>query len=143
MHLVSVLPVFFEISRARLVQLVYKNEKPPTWFFPTVNVLFMVFCTIIKNIPNLDPSDITNFNGSICCFFFVYLIPIALHFACYHEGFSFIKSLKRKPSQYPTINNDISMLAYDGAQTDLLVTELNNKEFLVAKAFIYLNYVNI
>jgi hypothetical protein len=35
------------------------------------------------------------------------------------------------------------MLAYDGAQTDLLVTELNNKEFLVAKAFIYLNYVNI
>lgn len=32
--------------------------------------------------PFVKLSDIMNFTGAIFCFFFVYLIPVALHYRC-------------------------------------------------------------
>lgn len=38
----------------------------------------------MKNIPGLKPGDISNFNGAVCCFFLIYIMPILIHIACYH-----------------------------------------------------------
>lgn len=54
----------------------------------------------IKSIPGLKPDDITNFNGALCCFFFVYLIPIVMHLVCYHGKNSFLRKLQRKVSRF-------------------------------------------
>lgn len=64
---------------------VFLGDKPaPKWVEIVMNVGFMVLSVAIKMIPGIDPDDITNFNGSLCCFFFVYLIPIVMHLTCYH-----------------------------------------------------------
>lgn len=69
-HLVSILPVFFEISRDRLLKLIYKENPIPKKLRIIINICFVIACVVMKNIPGLDPDVITNFNGSICCFFF-------------------------------------------------------------------------
>lgn len=49
-----------------------------------INVVFLVLSVLIKSIPGISLSQITSINGALNCFFFVYLIPIIMHFTCYH-----------------------------------------------------------
>jgi solute carrier family 38 (sodium-coupled neutral amino acid transporter), member 9 len=95
-HLVSILPVFFEISRDRLLKLIYKEKPIPKKLRIIINISFVVACVVMKNIPGLDPDVITNFNGSICCFFFVYLIPIFLHMMSVYKDHKVMVYLREK-----------------------------------------------
>lgn len=66
------------------MKLIYPDKEAPKWVEPLINATFVTLCCIMKNIPGLKPDDITNFNGAICLFFIVYLIPIMMHLMCYH-----------------------------------------------------------
>jgi Mn2+/Fe2+ NRAMP family transporter len=47
------------------------------------NIAFMIVSFAFEILaPYIKLSDIMNFAGAIFCFFFVYLIPVALHFRC-------------------------------------------------------------
>lgn len=39
----------------------------------------MIIFSIVKNIPHLKPVEIMSLNGAICCFFYVYHIPIGIY----------------------------------------------------------------
>lgn len=37
-------------------------------------------------------------NGAVCCFFFIYLIPIVMHIKCYKGNNTLLKKAKRSLS---------------------------------------------
>jgi hypothetical protein len=47
-------------------------------------MIFLACCFGLECIPAINPGDIMSLNGAICCFFVVYIIPIAMHFKCYY-----------------------------------------------------------
>lgn len=82
LSLVTVFPCFMDVSRKRLFSAFSPNpitDKQRLIFnigFMTVSFTFGILTPFVKL------SDIMNFTGAIFCFFFVYLIPIALHYRC-------------------------------------------------------------
>lgn len=82
--LVTVFPCFMDVSRQRLFS-AFSNKPIPDFSRAIFNVCFMLISFGFEILsPFIKLSDIMNFNGTIFCFFFVYLIPIALHLKCYY-----------------------------------------------------------
>lgn len=65
---------------------------------------------IVRCIPTIRAGDIMSANGSISCFFIVYLIPIFLHLKCYHGDHNVIHNKKK--------SNDVSFLKPDHTAID-------------------------
>jgi sodium-coupled neutral amino acid transporter 9 len=83
--LVTVFPCFLDVSRQRLFQAFTKDEIPDKKRH-IFNVSFMLIAFLFEILaPYIKLSDIMNLNGAIFCFFFVYLIPLALHLKCYYD----------------------------------------------------------
>ena len=84
MGLVTVFPCFMDVSRQRLFS-AFSDKPIPDLRRGIFNVGFMLISFGFEILlPYIRLSDIMNFNGAIFCFFFVYLIPIALHLKCYY-----------------------------------------------------------
>ena len=86
--LVTVFPCFMDVSRKRLFSAFSSGpiEDRPRIIF---NFGFMVVSFVFSILtPFVKLSDIMNINGAIFCFFFVYLIPVALHFRCLYGNSS-------------------------------------------------------
>mmetsp|Transcript_9288 Transcript_9288/g.818 ORF Transcript_9288/g.818 Transcript_9288/m.818 type:complete len:81 (+) Transcript_9288:1037-1279(+) len=79
--------------KRRFLPIVLKDKPPSQTLNTSLNIGFMIVSVGIASIPGLDPDDITNFNGSLCCFFFVYLIPILMHLTCYHGKNFFVRNM--------------------------------------------------
>ncbi len=80
----SVFPIFYKITLSRIFELTNKGSDINNCLNLSINLFFMTTCVIIIYIPNLALDDITGFNGSVCCFIIVYLIPCLMHIVCYH-----------------------------------------------------------
>ena len=50
-----------------------------------INIVALLVGFTIKIVPGIELDDISNLNGSLCCFFLVYLIPIIMRLTVY-EG---------------------------------------------------------
>lgn len=84
--LVTVFPCFMDVSRQRLFS-AFSDKPIPDLRRGVFNVCFMLISFGFEILaPYIKLSDIMNFNGAIFCFFFVYLIPIALHLKCYYPS---------------------------------------------------------
>ena len=81
-NLLSAWPIFWGICRKRILELFV--SKPTSKDYMITNVVSITIAAGIKLIPNLRVDDIANLNGSICCFFLIYLIPAALRLGGYH-----------------------------------------------------------
>ncbi len=82
--LVTVFPCFMDVSRQRLFS-TFSDKPIPNFRRNVFNFGFMLISFGFEILaPFIKLSDIMNFNGAIFCFFFVYLIPIALHLKCYY-----------------------------------------------------------
>ena len=92
-HLVSVLPLFLTISKTRIYGLIEKDI--PKSLDYALNIIIMIIFSVMKMNPKLSPVEIMNFNGTVCCFFIVYLLPILMHLNCYHGTIGFINKSKR------------------------------------------------
>lgn len=83
--LITVFPCFMDVSRNRLFSAFSPNpitDRQRLIF----NVGFMLVAFVFEILaPYIKLSDIMSFTGAIFCFFFVYLIPIALHFRCLYN----------------------------------------------------------
>ena len=47
-----------------------------------LNLGFLIIVGVLKNTPGLKADMLSGINGSVSCFFIVYLIPIFLHLKC-------------------------------------------------------------
>lgn len=83
--LVTVFPCFMDVSRKRL----FSAFSPKPISDKQRNIFNIGFMLVSFTFSILSPyiklSDIMNFTGAIFCFFFVYLIPVALHFRCLYN----------------------------------------------------------
>lgn len=68
----------------RFIKLIYKEYKTPKYLEIYLNIGFLIISSILKNTPGLKADNISGINGSISCFFIVYLIPLFLHMKCYY-----------------------------------------------------------
>ena len=68
----------------RFIKLIYKGDKTPKYLEIILNLGFLIISGILKNTPGLKADNISGINGSISCFFIVYLIPLFLHMKCYY-----------------------------------------------------------
>ncbi|EWS72541.1 transmembrane amino acid transporter protein (macronuclear) [Tetrahymena thermophila SB210] len=74
-HLITALPTLCHVSRSQFFILIQGETKPVSQFqmllynatFCCLGLLFQILC--------IDPSVIIEVNGSVCCFFIVYIIP--------------------------------------------------------------------
>jgi hypothetical protein len=48
-------------------------------------------------------------NGAVCCFFFVFLIPVMLHLKCYHGTNRIVVGIKRSLSTIGLLRPDLGM----------------------------------
>ncbi len=60
-----------------------------------VYCIFLLATIIIINIPGVNPSALMSLNGAVMCFFFVYLIPIALDVICYRGPNKMLNNIKQ------------------------------------------------
>jgi sodium-coupled neutral amino acid transporter 9 len=90
--LVTVFPCFMDVSRQRLFSAF--SQRPISDLSRGIfNIGFMLVSFGFEILsPYIKLSDIMNFNGAVFCFFFVYLIPTALHLKCYYGNNSTDKS---------------------------------------------------
>lgn len=102
-HLLTMFPIIFKIFRMRFFEIFFtKNgiiNEISNGIMIAVNIGIILLCFIVRNIPDLPSSAISNFNGSISCFFLVYLIPIAENFACYYGYFQNSKKLTKNENE--------------------------------------------
>lgn len=84
--LVTVFPCFMDVSRKRLFSAF--SPHPITDRQRLIfNIGFMIIAFVFEILaPYIKLSDIMNFTGAIFCFFFVYLIPVALQFRCLYSN---------------------------------------------------------
>ncbi len=81
LQLMSVLPVLWYVARSQFFNLLLKTEKVPNKYFFLCNFFFSLVCLGIQMV-NVDPTLVISLNGAICCYFLLYMIPIALHLKC-------------------------------------------------------------
>ena len=120
-----------------MLYLIYKDSQVPKWAEVTVNICFVTFCTIMRNIPNISPDEITNLAGSICCFFFVYLYPIMLHLMCYHGTNKMLLSLKRKLRNEQNVSGKVPQIFFFNGEK-MKFSELYLKMFKLIILFVIL-----
>ncbi|KRX11065.1 hypothetical protein PPERSA_05174 [Pseudocohnilembus persalinus] len=123
-HLVSILPVFVDIMKRRVFPLVLKGKEASQKLHTIINISFMVISVAVKCIPGISAGDITNFDGALCCFFFVYLVPIIMHMTCYHGKNKFLRKVQRKISRF----TDHKPLSDDDDDEDDFDQECNYKQ---------------
>lgn len=87
MHLVSLYPIFCTLTKQRVFESL--GVQASTKMDIGINIVFVIICAVIKNIPQVKPDTITNLNGAFCCFFIVYLIPISNLFEMTDTGAPF------------------------------------------------------
>ena len=76
------LPFKYQLWRLRLIKLIYKDNITPKYLEIYLNLGFLIIAGVLKNTPGLKADNISGINGSVSCFFIVYLIPIFLHMKC-------------------------------------------------------------
>jgi solute carrier family 38 (sodium-coupled neutral amino acid transporter), member 9 len=81
LSIVSAFPIMVEVGRTRILDLFFggvSNKK-----FMIFNSTFMVVATFFSIISPIIPlSTLISLVGAFFCYFFIYLIPSYLHFAC-------------------------------------------------------------
>jgi len=54
----------------------------------------------------LKPDILMSLNGAVCCFFFIYMVPILMHIKCYHGKNKTMMAVKRSLSVIGLIKKD-------------------------------------
>jgi hypothetical protein len=82
--LFTVFPCFINVGRTRLLTLLFKEVQAK--HVAVFNLLFMFFgCLLTFLSPFFGLQMLMGFVGALPCFFFIYFIPIVLHFACLYK----------------------------------------------------------
>ena len=76
------LPFKYQLCWLRFIKLIYKDNITPKYLEIYLNLGFLTIAGALKNTPGLKADNISGINGSVSCFFIVYLIPIFLHMKC-------------------------------------------------------------
>ena len=66
----------------RFIKLIYKDNITPKYLEMYLDLGFLIIVGVLKNTPGLKADMLSGINGSVSCFFIVYLIPIFLHMKC-------------------------------------------------------------
>ncbi|KRX10480.1 hypothetical protein PPERSA_08782 [Pseudocohnilembus persalinus] len=105
-HLISAFPIYYKLSRDGLLVLLFGEKEVSQKTKQMIDIGTLTLFAIIANIPKLSPDDIMSLNGSVCCFFYVYLIPLMMDFQCYHGGNKLMMKIKRSLSTAGFIHGD-------------------------------------
>lgn len=70
--------------KSRIYEIAFSVERKPSKVTDSaVNVFFVVFVTMLRNLPSINIDTITGINGSFSCFFMEIFIPICLDIVTY------------------------------------------------------------
>lgn len=77
-HLISAYPIYYNLTRDSFFELFLKGKKPSKKTLMITNFCCLLLFAGIANIPHLKPDDLMSLNGAVCCFFYIYLIPLGI-----------------------------------------------------------------
>ncbi|KRX05945.1 hypothetical protein PPERSA_01023 [Pseudocohnilembus persalinus] len=93
--LISVLPVYWDVTKRRISPFLGNGSETISQKNNLImNTFFILFGIGIKIIPDITADQIASFNGSLTIFFFVYLIPIIMHFVTFNKVNKFLLAIK-------------------------------------------------
>lgn len=84
MHLITAFPIFNNISKYQILEVLYPKNEPSNTVFWGFSVLFMILCLLIQLL-NIPVGVVISFDGAVCGFLLVYIVPIWLHLKCYYS----------------------------------------------------------
>ncbi|CAK62184.1 unnamed protein product (macronuclear) [Paramecium tetraurelia] len=82
-HLVTAFPIFNNISKYQILEVLYHKREPSKKVYWGFSVLFMILC-LTTQILNIPVGLVISFDGAVCGFLLVYIVPISLHLKCYY-----------------------------------------------------------
>lgn len=103
-NLITSFPIYYRIMKMVLFNIL--NYDPPKKVEYALNIGFLIFCSIIKNIPGMNTDILMNLNGAVACFFVAYVLPIALHLKCYHGQNKLVNFVKKSISRIGLIKKE-------------------------------------
>ncbi|CAK74835.1 unnamed protein product (macronuclear) [Paramecium tetraurelia] len=81
-HLVAAFPIFPYISIYQILETFYHKEYPQKFQWGLKGV-FICSCLIVQ-LFNINVGIVISFDGAVCGFLLVYIIPVYMHFKCYY-----------------------------------------------------------
>eukprot|EP01017_Pseudomicrothorax_dubius_P002668 TRINITY_DN10185_c0_g1_i4.p1 TRINITY_DN10185_c0_g1~~TRINITY_DN10185_c0_g1_i4.p1 ORF type:complete len:465 (-),score=36.66 TRINITY_DN10185_c0_g1_i4:142-1536(-) len=156
LQLLTVTPILGYITRTQLMSLFFKNPQPKGAAPVIFNIILTLSC-VIPQIFDIDPKLVIAFNGAVCGFFLVYVIPIGLHHKMLYGKQDELRRSILSPSTETVLlasvveveNLDITALKDDeneiNASQDPQAAELNQKlaktrANAISKPLFYLGY---
>lgn len=101
-QLFTVAPILAYCARTQFLNLVMKNPKPPGVPPHLVNIFMAISC-LIPQMFNVDPSVVIAWDGALCGFFLIYLIPINLHLKMLYGDKNELRRSLAQPSSHVSL----------------------------------------
>ena len=83
-QLLSVSPLNWYIGRTQMLEVIFGNNPTPKIYFHLINLLF-VLTSLAVDLLRVDVTFLISFNGAVCGYLMLYIIPIKLHLNCLYE----------------------------------------------------------
>jgi hypothetical protein len=108
-HLVTVFPIYMKLCKDSMFALLKK-----TYTYTQTELTIFYACVIgvslvIANVHQISPDTIMSINGAVCCFFFVFLIPVLIQIKNYRGDDRLVNTIKRSLSVIGLIRPDIEI----------------------------------
>jgi sodium-coupled neutral amino acid transporter 9 len=97
-HLFSAFPIFNYLSRNQILLSFYPDGGYPKWLFYGYTVVYLFAC-LAAQLANFNPGTVIcnyhinniAFDGAVCGFFMIYIVPISLHMKCYYSDATLVE----------------------------------------------------
>ncbi|KAM3140772.1 hypothetical protein pb186bvf_007177 [Paramecium bursaria] len=82
-HLITAFPIFNFISKHQILEAIYPNGQYPPLIYWGFSAFLMIVALTVQ-LFNIPVGNVIGFDGAVCGFLLIYIIPIFIHYQCYY-----------------------------------------------------------